>query len=280
MKKILLWIRMLRPQTLPASLCPVAIGLLAVPLHAPCVAAITLLCALSLQILSNLINDYYDFVRGADQAGRAGFKRGLAEGEVSVGQLLVAIAIVLLVALGTGAFLVGQGGWPILLIGLSALIFAWLYTATRFSLSYLGIADLFVFTYYGVVASTGTAYLQTGHFSATAFFSGGVCGLLSMCVLMINNLRDIQSDAVVGKLTLPVRFGKTAGETMMLVCILLTPIFSFLAYGPNLSMLIVIPALYVFWRVLRAEGKAYNKCLAMMGLANIVYVLLVLCVPT
>ena len=123
MKKILLWIRMLRPQTLPASLCPVAIGLLAVPLHAPCVAAITLLCALSLQILSNLINDYYDFVRGADQAGRAGFKRGLAEGEVSVGQLLVAIAIVLLVAVGTGAFLVGQGGWPILLIGLSAHVF-------------------------------------------------------------------------------------------------------------------------------------------------------------
>ncbi|MBR7087670.1 MAG: UbiA family prenyltransferase, partial [Prevotella sp.] len=67
-----------------------------------------LLCALSLQILSNLINDYYDFVRGADQAGRAGFKRGLAEGEVSVGQLLVAIAIVLLVAVGTGAFLVGR----------------------------------------------------------------------------------------------------------------------------------------------------------------------------
>ena len=272
-----MWIRIIRPQTLPASFCPVMIGLLSVPVHSAGTAVITLLCALCLQILSNLINDYYDYIRGADQSGRVGFKRSLAEGEVTTRQILTAIFIVLCAAIGIGAYLIYQGGWPILLIGLSALLFAWLYTATPYSLSYLGIADIFVFIYYGVVASAGTAYLQTGTFSLTAFLSGGVCGLLSMCILMINNIRDMQDDALTGKRTLPVRFGKQAGEIVMMSCIINTPFFSFFAYGFNISMLIIFPALYVYYGTRHAEGKAYNKYLALMGLTNIIYVLLVAC---
>lgn len=283
MKKFLLWFRIVRPQTLFASLVPVLVGIIAVKNSGtetvaswPVLTAIlTGVCAVGLQILSNLINDWYDFVRGTDKAGRAGFKRALAEGEVSGRQMLIAICIDLAVVLSTGLYLVFVGRWAILLIGLTALLFAWLYTATSHSLSYLGIADVFVFLYYGVIASAGTAYLLTKQFVPQAFFAGAVCGLISMGVLMINNLRDIEDDRTVGKRTLPVRFGKRAAEVVMLVEELLMPVFAYLAFGFSPSMFIVIPVLVLYAAVLRAQGSQYNKCLLATGLMNVLY--LVLC---
>lgn len=283
MKKFLLWFRIVRPQTLFASLVPVLVGIIAVKdsgtvtvASRPALTAIlTGVCAVGLQILSNLINDWYDFVRGTDKAGRAGFKRALAEGEVSGRQMLIAICIDLAVVLSTGLYLVFVGRWAILLIGLTALLFAWLYTATSHSLSYLGIADIFVFLYYGVIASAGTAYLLTKQFVPQAFFAGAVCGLISMGVLMINNLRDIEDDRTVGKRTLPVRFGKRAAEVVMLVEELLMPVFAYLAFGFSPSMFIVIPVLVLYAAVLRAQGSQYNKCLLATGLMNVLY--LVLC---
>lgn len=283
MKKFLLWFRIVRPQTLFASLVPVLVGIIAVKEAGTAAVAswpaftaiLTGVCAVGLQILSNLINDWYDFVRGTDKAGRAGFKRALAEGEVSGKQMLIAICIDLAVVLSTGLYLVFVGRWVILLIGLTALLFAWLYTATSHSLSYLGIADIFVFLYYGVIASSGTAFLLTKQFVPQAFFAGAVCGLISMGVLMINNLRDIEDDRVVGKRTLPVRFGKRAAEVVMLVEELLMPVFAYLAFGFSPSMFIVIPVLVLYAAVLKAQGPQYNKCLLSTGLMNVLY--LVLC---
>lgn len=301
MKKVLLWVRICRPQTLFASLVPVLIALLCVSrcsLIDGLVAAVTLVCALSLQILSNLINDYYDYIRGTDKAGRAGFKRALAEGEVTKKSMRNACIIAAGVACVLGAYLIFIGELPIIIIGLSALLFAWLYTATSHSLSYLGIADIFVFLYYGVVASCGTAYLQYSALAKYAtcyagpsimesfyqggidsplmqtFFAGGVCGLISMCVLMINNLRDMEGDRLVGKKTLPVRFGKRVGEGLMLVYVILMPVFAYLAFGYTLAMFIVVPAFALWYNVLRAKGAAYNKCLLMTGLLNVLYYIL------
>lgn len=284
MKKVLLWLRIVRPQTLFASLIPVLVGLaatryqgLATTASKPVVTAVlTAVCALSLQILSNLVNDYYDFVRGCDKAGRKGFRRALAEGEVTPRQMLAACGTALGVALLTGFCLVLEGGWVILAIGVSAILFAWLYTATSHSLSYLGIADIFVFLYYGVVASCGTAYLQTHQFSSAAFYAGAVCGLISMCVLMINNLRDIESDREVGKRTLPVRFGKGNAEIIMLAEVLLMPVFAFLAFGLSPAVLVGAASLVLFAAVRRAEGAAYNKCLLATGLVNVLYYILCL----
>ena len=241
------------------------------------VAIITMVCALALQVLSNLINDYYDFRKGSDQAGRAGFKRALAEGEVSPQQMQFAILATLCVAITTGAWLVYQGGLPILAIGLTALLFAWLYTATDHSLSYLGIADIFVYLYYGVIATMGTCYLQgSAFFYGRAFFAGSVCGLISMCVLMINNLRDEATDRAAGKRTFVVRFGKRAGEWAMLLLILLTPVFAYCAFGLGWAMLILLPLLGLWVGVLRAKGKQYNICLLATGVCNMLYVLLLL----
>lgn len=292
LKKILLWLRIVRPQTLFASLIPVLVGWLVahrsgLPAKAflpafntdfyPLLTGIvTVFCALSLQILSNLINDYYDYLRGTDKAGRAGFKRALAEGEVTQRQMRTACLTALGCALLSGAYLVLAGGWPILLIGISAILFAWLYTATSHSLSYLGIADLFVFLYYGVVASAGTFWLQTQVFSVAAFHAGAVCGLISMCVLMINNLRDMEGDRLAGKKTLPVRIGKRAAEGMMLAEVLLMPFFAYLAFGWSPAMLVGIAGLGLFAAVRKAQGTGYNRCLLATGLVNLLYFLLCL----
>lgn len=277
MKNVLLWFRIVRPQTLFASLCPVIVALLTMneTVVSWTIAWVTIVCALGLQILSNLINDYYDFVRGTDKKGRAGFKRALAEGEVSENQMRRACLVTLAICIISGLYLVANGGWVILAIGVTALLFAWLYTATSHSLSYLGIADIFVFLYYGVIASSGTYFLQTGGFSWEVFFAGAVCGLISMCVLLINNLRDMDDDRLAGKRTLPVRFGKKAGEGLMLVVVLLMPVMAYLAFGFNLPMLVIVPGLCLFVAVAKAKGVTFNKLLMSAGLINVLYVLLV-----
>lgn len=291
---VLLWLRIVRPQTLFASLCPVLVGLLVARkaigyagLSGNTTAVLTLLCALALQILSNLINDYYDFRRGTDKKGRVGFSRALAEGEVSEQQMRAACYITLGVAVVLGAVLCYIGGWLILLIGVTAILFAWLYTATDYSLSYLGIADIFVFLYYGIIATAGTTFLQykavgisvsaSTFFSqhSTALYAGAVCGLISMCVLAINNIRDIDGDREAGKRTFPVRFGKTAALVAMGVIVVLMPVFAWLAFSFSWAMLVIIPAAYLYYKVLRAKGAEYNQCLMMAGLVNLGYVLIV-----
>lgn len=276
MKNILLWFKVVRPQTLFASICPIMVGLAVSPAINIGIAVVTLLCAIAIQILSNLINDYYDYKRGTDQAGRDGYKRMLAEGSISVRQIGIAIALSQAIAMALGLYLVYTGGWPILIIGISALIFSWLYTATSHSLAYMGVADIFVFIFYGFVSSAGTTYLQTGSLSLVSCHAGCVNGLLSMCVLIINNLRDMQGDQQCGKRTFPVRFGKRAGETGMLIIILLMPLCSYMAFGLNLSMLIAVPELIIFAMVLRAKGKEYNQWLLCTGLTNLLYAISVI----
>lgn len=286
MKTILLWFKIIRPQTLFASLCPVLVALLVTHGQGYAlngwVATATALCALALQILSNLINDYYDFRRGTDKKGRVGFKRALAEGLVTERQMLTACLVTLAIAILLGLYLVIVGGWVILLIGILAIFFAWLYTATNHSLSYLGIADVFVFLFYGIIAGWGTGYLQVASemptlvLTRSLLYASAVNGLISMCVLIINNLRDLDSDREAGKRTFPVRFGKRAGEVGMAVVVLLMPLCAWLAFHTWVPMLIVLPAGVLCIATFRAEGVQYNKCLLGAGLVNLCYVLLLL----
>lgn len=289
MKQIALWLRIIRPQTLFASLCPVLVGLMVAQTHIPqssstmkLTALLTVLCALALQILSNLINDYYDYKRGTDKQGRVGFKRALAEGLVCEREMLTACLVTLSIALILGAVLCYIGGWVIVLIGITAILFAWLYTATPYSLSYLGIADIFVFLYYGVIASWGTVWLQFQSaeqpfdFSLlTPIYAGAVCGLISMCVLAINNIRDMDDDRLVGKRTIPVRVGKTWVLVLLGVIVALMPLFAWLAFGQSWAVWIILPAVVLYINVLRAKGVQYNLCLLQAGIVNLVYVVLV-----
>ena len=286
MKRLFLWLRIIRPQTLFASLCPVLVGLMVAHfyigyLSVPTALA-TVLCALALQILSYLINDYYDYKRGTDKQGRVGFKRALAEGTVTEKEMLTACLVALAFAVVLGACLCYVGGWVIVVIGITALFFAWLYTATPYSLSYLGIADIFVFLYYGVFATWGTVWLQCKA-SGLAFdirllmpvYAGAVCGLISMCVLAVNNIRDMDDDRLVGKRTLPVRLGKKAALAILGIIVVLMPLFAWLAFGVSWAMAVVIPACFLYYKVLNAKGAEYNICLMLAGVVNLIYTLLV-----
>ena len=286
MRRLFLWLRIIRPQTLFASLCPVLVGLMVAHfyigyLSVPTALA-TVLCALALQILSNLINDYYDYKRGTDKQGRVGFKRALAEGTVTEKEMLTACLVALAFAVVLGACLCYVGGWVIVVIGITALFFAWLYTATPYSLSYLGIADIFVFLYYGVFATWGTVWLQFKA-SGLAFdirllmpvYAGAVCGLISMCVLAVNNIRDMDDDRLVGKRTLPVRLGKKAALAILGIIVVLMPLFAWLAFGVSWAMAVVIPACFLYYKVLNAKGAEYNICLMLAGVVNLIYTLLV-----
>lgn len=289
LSSLLLWCRIIRPQTLFASLVPVLVGAYAVSINGfpfSCVVClVTACCALSLQVLSNLVNDYYDFLRGSDAAGRVGYKRALAEGEVSVGVMRRACLVAAAVACLLGSFLIYVGGWAILCIGVSALLFAWLYTATPYSLSYLGIADIFVFLYYGVIASCGTSYLllcPDMDFAVMqdvlrdSFLLGGVCGLISVCVLLINNIRDADTDREAGKKTLPVRFGRPFALALMFVVVCLMPLFAYLVLGFSPSLLVFVPCLLIWLKMLKAEGTTYNKCLLFTGMTNLLFFFLCL----
>ena len=292
--KIGLWFRIIRPQTLFASVCPVVVASALTAAPTPVgigielnktITICTVCCALALQVLSNLINDYYDFLRGTDKKGRVGFKRALAEGEVSARQMRAACLLTALIAVLLGIYLVLAGGWRILLIGVTALLFAWLYTATRHSLSYLGIADIFVFLYYGVVAGWGTAWLQCAANGLTVgwqdllpvVYATAVNGLISMFVLMINNLRDMEDDRAAGKRTLPVRFGKRTAENLLALLVILAGLFAWLATRDWVVCLVLLPVGCLYGLTLRAEGAAYNRCLLLAGLTNLTYTVLIVC---
>ncbi len=201
--------------------------------------------------------------------------------------MLTACHIALGVAVVTGAVLCYTGGWLILLIGVTSILFAWLYTATTHSLSYLGIADIFVFLYYGIIATAGTTYLQykavgmnvnmstMTYQLSTSLYAGAVCGLISMCVLAINNIRDIDDDRKAGKRTIPVRLGKKTALVVVGIIVVLMPLFAYLAFGVSWAMLVILPAGWVYYRVLKAKGAEYNNCLMMAGMTNLCYTLLV-----
>lgn len=275
--KFILWFKIIRPGTLAAAISPVLIGLMIASksISLNClVATITVLAATAIQIASNLINDYYDYKKGLDKAGRLGPSRALAENKISIKAISIAIIVDLLIAVLCGTYLIHIGGLPILLIGVTAILFAWLYTATSYSLSYLGIADIFVLIYFGPVATVGTTYLQTGHFSSESFFMGLICGFISMAVLTVNNLRDRESDANSGKKSLIVRLGKKFGEyeylalyLLMIPCLIITQAH-WMVYG------IVLVGTCLYLKLLKTEGRAYNKLLVLTGMSNVIFALL------
>lgn len=281
MNKIRLWFNIIRPKTLLSSICPILVGgLLAyekgIKDNGYIFFFLTLLCGVGLQILSNLINDYYDFKKGADKKDRLGPKRALAEGKVSIKQMKTAICIDLALVILLGLVLIWRGGLPILLIGISAIFFAWLYTATSHSLSYLGIADIFVLIYYGLLAVCGTYLITTNNilFTKETIFAGLTCGFISMMLLMINNLRDIDEDREAGKHTLVVRFGKKTGETLLLIYAFLILVCTFAAFGLSITNFAFIPAYGLFTQVIKAKGSEYNKCLTKVGFVNLFFVVL------
>ncbi len=200
-----------RPKTLTAALIPVFVGTgLAWGLAGKVdwlIFACTLLSALGIQIGTNFFNDALDFEKGADTSERVGPKRVTQSGQMTAKQVklyaIISFALAILLAIP----LVVKGGWIIVAIGLLSLLFGYLYTGGPFPLAYVGLGDIFVIIFFGLVAVAGTFYLHTGVYLPETLVAGLQVGLLSTSLIAINNARDIEQDKKANKKTLAVRFG-------------------------------------------------------------------------
>jgi 1,4-dihydroxy-2-naphthoate octaprenyltransferase len=242
-----IWWLAARPLTLIATISPILIG---TSLYFPIDFVIffwTLLAGLSLQIGTNLANDYYDFFRGADTPNRKGPIRVTQSGLLQPRTVKCGfISAFCITALST-LFLIFKGGAPICLIGVAAIIFGLLYTAGPYSIAYLGLGELFVFLCFGLLATITTTYLQTGVWSIYALLSGMGPGALSSSILIINNLRDEQEDAQATKKTIVVRFGAPVGKGLYAACLLIAlscPLLFYQSHGALILLptLLTIPA--------------------------------------
>jgi 1,4-dihydroxy-2-naphthoate polyprenyltransferase len=221
------WLTAARPKTLPAAAAPVLVGIaLAVEagvFHA-LAAACALLGAVLIQVGTNYANDYQDFLKGADTEERKGPLRVTAAGLASPEAVKRAAIVAFTLAVVAGLYLIWRGGWPILAIGVLSILFGALYTGGRYSLAYLGIADVFVLVFFGPVAVAGTYYVQAvGDLDALAHLpvaalAGLGPGFLATAILLANNVRDVREDRLAGKRTLVVRFGRDFGVALYGAC--------------------------------------------------------------
>lgn len=251
------WFIATRPKLMPASIIPVMLGL-AAAFHSTegelnyLTAILTLLCGIGIQIVTNFVNDIYDFKKGVDKEDRLGPERVVAKGIISLQKMKVATIIVAIITLLLGLWLVLLSDYIILVIGIVSLFLAYGYTAGPAPLSYLGIGDLFVLIFFGVVATNGTFYIQTGYWSNEVFWMSLPLGFFAMNILAANNIRDVETDRRAGKLTLPVRIGiKNA--------IMLYIVLTCLAYFTGAYILFTMQD-YVFALPLLTLPLGYKMC--------------------
>lgn len=199
-----------RPRTLSAAAAPVvaATGFaFADGVLAALSALAALLGALLIQIATNLANDYYDYLKGGDTGERLGPVRVTSAGILPLRAVRRGMYLALALATLTGAYLVAVAGWPIVAIGLASMLMGVCYTGGPYPLSYHGLGDAFVFLFFGPVATLGTYYVQARQWSVDALLVGVGLGAFSTAMLVVNNLRDRETDEAAGKRTLAVRFG-------------------------------------------------------------------------
>jgi len=205
------WLVAVRPATLPAAVGPVLVGLgvaigLGVLELLPALASVAV--ALLLQVASNVGNDLFDFRAGVDTEARLGPPRAAAMGLLSERELLAGLLVVVGLAGLVGLYLVSVGGLVILVLGVVAIVSAFAYSGGPWPYGYHGLGEVFVFAFFGLVAVAGTTYLQTLTWEPLAFAAAIPVGALVTAILVVNNMRDIDTDRAAGKRTLAVRTGE------------------------------------------------------------------------
>ena len=277
-----IWIMAVRPKTLPAAAAPVLIGSAMAAadggFHALS-AACALLGALFIQAGTNFANDYFDHAKGTDTPDRLGPTRVTQAGLVTPGAMRAATALAFLLACVPGLYIVVRGGWPFVVIGLASILCGILYTAGPYPLGYLGLGDLFVLVFFGPVAVGGTYYVQALDIHGAVILAGLAPGLISVAILTVNNLRDVDQDRRAGKRTLPVRFGRTFARCEYLLSLILAAGIIPLVLGvltghwPAMvsALTLVIAAPTVRTVFARTDGPALNDALAGTGKLLLVF---------
>ncbi len=278
------WWSAVRPVTLAASVAPVLAGT-AVAVHEGgakwWAGLLALVVALAIQGGVNLANDYSDYVRGAD-ADRVGPLRASSSGVVDPASVRrAAIAGFGLAALA-GAVLSLAVDWRLLLVGAACLLAGWMYTGGPRPYGYYGLGEVFAFLFFGLVATVGTAYVETGRITTLSVLLGCGVGFLAAAILVLNNLRDIETDAAAGKRTLATRLGRRGTRILLLVLVsaaFAVPIVIFLTELAGVTVMAMhfgIPIASVPVRTAFATTSAPElvKALRRMAVAEMAYSLL------
>ncbi|AFZ71471.1 1,4-dihydroxy-2-naphthoate polyprenyltransferase [Natronobacterium gregoryi] len=286
------WLMAARPQTLPAAAAPVIVGT-GLAIHegvfAPWPALLAFVGAALIQIGTNFANDYYDAVKGTDTEDREGFTRVTQAGIISPGQVKFATIVTFALAILSGTYLVYVGGVPILVIGLVSVLCGWAYTGGPYPLGYHGLGDLFVFVFFGIVAVMGTFYVQAaavllaqpfpvsvpeGTVTVEAFVASLPVASISTCIIIVNNVRDKETDAETGKRTLAVRLGYRWSRVefvALLALAYLAPLWFWPVsgeFGPAVLLpLVTLPYAAIITRTVctRTDGEALNPALEATG---------------
>jgi 1,4-dihydroxy-2-naphthoate polyprenyltransferase len=266
------WLMAARPRTLSAALSPVLVGTAIAHRFGalrPLPALLALLASLCIQVGTNFANDYSDFKHGAD-ANRVGPTRVTQSGLVAPRTVKHAAWIAFGISGVLGIALAALSGWPIIAIGVASIAAGWLYTGGPWPLGYHGLGDLFVFVFFGLVATCGTAYAQALFVPREAWVAGAAVGSLATAILVVNNLRDRQTDAKVGKNTLAVTLGAAASRAQYVV-LAVAPFALALGLGTAWPLLALPAALPALRTVLKEEGAALNRGLGQTARLQILY---------
>jgi len=280
-----IWFLAFRPQTLVAAIAPVLMGTALAygdGVHDFPTAFIALCGALTIQIGTNLANDYFDFQKGADTSERLGPLRVTQAGLIPPLAMMCAIILFFSLAALVTIGLILRAGWPIAIIGILAILSGILYTAGPFPLGYLGLGEIFVFIFFGPVAVAGTYYVQALGLSPAVIISGIAPGLLASAILVVNNLRDIVTDKKCGKMTLAVRFGRPFAQAEYFFFIMsaaLMPIIIFYLTQDHIETLFSSSIALLAFPSLRTvftkwDGPSLNKALASTGQLLLIYSLI------
>lgn len=275
------WVKAARPQTLGAISCPIFLGsflALSQGKFSLFWFFVTWLCALLLQILANIVNDYGDFMRGGDTKQRIGPPRALQMGWLSVRAMKIGIAIAILAIGSLGIMLTIRGGQMVFWLGLFSVVTSIWYTAGPKPLAYLGFSEIAVLIFFGPVPLIGSYYIQTLSWPSEGTVLSIAPALLSTALIMTNNLRDISEDRKHHKKTLAVRFGVRSSRFAIVTLVLLagcTPLLLMMMHDFRWPVLLSLLALYfpvrLFPMVLKQPiGAQFNQMLA--GIAKSLYV--------
>ena len=268
MTRLAVWVQGARPRTLGASITPVVVGTSAAGVLVAWRFVAALLVGLGMQIGVNLANDFHDGVRGVDTAERLGPPRLTSSGLAPARSVMFAALASVLVAGLSGLALAAVTTWWLVPIGALAMLALWLYSGGPRPYAELGLGEVMVFLFFGVMATAGSAYVQAETVPAAAWWASVPMGLLAVAILVVNNLRDIPTDAVAGKRTLAVRLGDRRTRTLYRACIV--GAFAAIVLGvlvdavdqesgltpwSLLALAAAVAAVGPFERVARAQGR-------------------------
>jgi 1,4-dihydroxy-2-naphthoate octaprenyltransferase len=271
-----LWLMAARPRTLPAAIAPVLVGTALAGGEGefrPLAFCAALIGSVFIQIGTNLSNDYSDARRGADTEERLGPVRVTAGGLVPPRKVLVATWLAFGIAVAAGAYLIALVGWELLAIGAASILAGVLYTGGPRPYGYAGLGEVFVFLFFGLVAVNGSYYVQVEQLDALPLGLSISIGFLATAILVVNNVRDIETDRRAGKMTLAVRLGRQRTRSLYALLVAgafaAVPITLLAADGPALGLLALLAAPLVprpMAAVLtRTDGPSLNNALAGTG---------------